>query len=86
VCTGVDYSFIGDCHAVRACETFLADNGKKLVDDHLVHNFLLHLCNLSDYGLLQSEALQSLMMKLYSLEDELRPQSAAIQSPASQCC
>ena len=49
------YSYIGDCRLPAACEAFVRERGVEIVQRKLGRNFLLHLVNLSDFGLIRPE-------------------------------
>lgn len=57
-------NIIGDCRIVFACESFVDTHGKDIVDRQLYRNFLLHLCNLFDHGLLTQSQFNSIVHRV----------------------
>lgn len=53
-------NYIADQQIVQACEDFINETTAYLVENNLCKNFLLHLANLNDYGLMDE-------VKLYKL-------------------
>lgn len=60
------YNFISDAQIYAACELFITTHVDQLVRCSLVNNFLLHLSNLNDYGLLSSAHIAKLVNFLLS--------------------
>lgn len=60
------YNFVGDVQIVTACEQFLKERGKELVEKNLYRNFLLHLTNMFDYGLLSQQDFYAIILQLRS--------------------
>lgn len=56
--------YVGDVQISLACEKFLQLHGDELLSKNLYRNFLLHLCNLFDHGLLTSKKHFELVQKL----------------------
>lgn len=56
--------YVGDIQIPLACEMFLDLHGKELLQKNLYKNFLLHLCNFFDYGLISPENLYKTIQKL----------------------
>uniref|UniRef100_A0A8D9AQJ6 Polycomb protein Su(Z)12 n=1 Tax=Cacopsylla melanoneura TaxID=428564 RepID=A0A8D9AQJ6_9HEMI len=61
------FSFVGDCQIPLACSMFLESNGKELLRRNLYRNFVLHLCNMFDFGLLSGLAVYTTLQKLQNL-------------------
>lgn len=65
--------YVGDVQIVLACNMFINLHGEELLRKNLYRNFLLHLCNLYDYGLLSAkqyyDLLGSLRKKLAEFEE-----------------
>ncbi|XP_026680015.1 polycomb protein SUZ12 [Diaphorina citri] len=61
------YGFVGDCQIPLACSMFLENNGKELLRRNLYRNFVLHLCNMYDFGLLSGLAVYTTLQRLQSL-------------------
>lgn len=59
--------YVGDIQIQLACERFLKEHGEELLRKNLYRNFILHLCNLFDYGLLSPEMLCKTVEKLQLL-------------------
>ena len=64
-------SYIGDCQMPQACHSFVEEYGILIVQQNLVRNFILHLVNLYDFGLIKPEVLYRNMMLLYKLRERL---------------
>ena len=63
------FSYIGDCQMPKACRTFVESFGVRILRQNLYRNFILHLTNLSDFGLLSSSTVYRsalAMMKLHA--------------------
>lgn len=56
--------YVGDIQIPLACEMFLDMRGKELLEKNLYKNFVLHLCNFFDYGLISPETLYKTIQKL----------------------
>lgn len=56
--------YVGDIQIPLACEMFLDIRGKELLMKNLYKNFVLHMCNLSDYGLITPDILYKTIQKL----------------------
>lgn len=59
--------YVGDIQIPLACEMFLDLHGKELLEKNLYKNFILHLCNFFDYGLISPETLYKTIQKLQRL-------------------
>lgn len=62
--------YVGDIQIPLACEMFLDLHGKELLQKNLYRNFVLHLCNFFDYGLISPETLYKIIQKLQSTLSE----------------
>lgn len=60
------YNFVGDVQIPLACEMFLDNCGKELLEKNLCKNFVLHICNLYDYGLLSPQKFYGVILKMRS--------------------
>ena len=67
-------SFIGDCSLPKACATFVQEYGEAIINKNLFHNFLLHVVNLFDFGLVRPDTVTRTMMQLYWLQHRLATQ------------
>lgn len=56
--------YVGDIQIPLACDMFLDLHGEELLRKNLYKNFVLHLCNFFDYGLISPEVLYNTMQKL----------------------
>jgi len=65
------FSFIGDCSLPKACATFVQEYGETIIHKNLFHNFLLHITNLFDFGLVRPDTVTRTMMQLYWLQHRL---------------
>ena len=48
----LSYSYVGDCQMSLALQKFLNVHGEELLQRNLYRNFILHLCNLYDFGII----------------------------------
>ena len=46
------FRFVGDCQMNLALKMFIEENGKELLEKNLYRNFVLHVCNLFEFGVL----------------------------------
>lgn len=56
-------NYVGEIQIPLACEMFIDLHAKELFDRNLYKNFVLHMCNLSDYSLLTPDALHKTIQK-----------------------
>lgn len=61
------YNFVGDIQIPLACEMFLEERGKELLQKNLCRNFVLHLSNLFDYGLLSPQMFYGVILKMRAI-------------------
>jgi len=59
------HNFVADSQVYRACELFISEQTPNLVKLNLFNNFLLHLANLHDYGLLKPQEILNLVDLLH---------------------
>lgn len=59
------HNLVGDVQIVNACELFLEERGKELVQKNLYRNFLLHLTNLFDHRLLLQQDFYAIILRLH---------------------
>lgn len=67
---------VGDLQMVDACDTFIDRFGRELVQKNLYRNFLLHLTNLFDYGLITRSTVHEMAAKFQRMHSNqyMRPQ------------
>lgn len=58
---------LGDCHIEHACELFVEEHGKEIVEKNLRMNFILHLCNLQAFGLIRATMVEHLSKKINAI-------------------
>jgi len=46
------FTFVGDCQMNLALKMFIDEKGKELLEKNLYRNFVLHVCNLFEFGVL----------------------------------
>ena len=46
------FSFVGDCQMSLALKMFIEEKGQELLEKKLYRNFVLHLCNMFEFGVL----------------------------------
>lgn len=61
------YGFVGECHMPLACLMFVEEHGVELVAKNLYRNFLIHLCNLYDFNLINCTAYYKIIRNLQSI-------------------
>ncbi|XP_067648345.1 polycomb protein Su(z)12 isoform X2 [Eurosta solidaginis] len=61
------HGYVGDCQLPLACEMFLDTNGHEIIRKNLYRNFILHICSLFDYGLLEPENVYKTAQKLQGI-------------------
>ena len=61
------FSYVGDIQIPLACDMFIDIKGKELLKKNLYKNFVMHMCNLSDYGLVSPEVQYKTIQKLQCL-------------------
>ena len=54
-----------------ACQLFVEEHGIIILQQNLLGNFILHLVNLYDFGLIKPEVVYRSMMFLYKLRERL---------------
>ena len=54
-----------------ACASFVENYGTSLLEQNLVRNFILHVVNLYDFGLVRSEVVYRTVMHLLQLRNRL---------------
>ncbi|UYV77044.1 SUZ12 [Cordylochernes scorpioides] len=60
--------FVGDCQAPLACSLFVQAHGREILARNLYMNFLLHLANLFDFGIISTSTLYSTVLSLQMLK------------------
>lgn len=60
-------NFIGYCKIPEACSAFVDIHGAEILQKKLYRNFMLHLCNLSDNGLLTNGEFLAIVNKINAL-------------------
>ena len=46
------FRFVGDCQMNLALKMFIEEKGRELLEKNLYRNFVLHVCNLHEFGVL----------------------------------
>lgn len=59
---------MGQCQVPLACTMFIEQNWQEIVKRNIYMNFVLHLNNLFDYGLLTSSELRNLILHYHELK------------------
>lgn len=60
-------SYVGDCQIPLACLMFLKAKGDELLKKNLYRNFVLHVCNLFDFGLISSQTVYMIIRQVQDL-------------------
>ncbi len=63
-------NYVADSQVYSACQKFIREETRKMVELNLTNNFLLHLANLHDYGMLTPKELLNLIDFLNQLKAE----------------
>ncbi len=79
------FRLIADCQLPKACVSFVAQYGPKLLQRNLVKNFMVHLVNLYDFGLIRPDAIYRASMQLLKLRQRMEaegrlPPLSAVQT------
>ncbi|KAK6630889.1 hypothetical protein RUM44_003059 [Polyplax serrata] len=61
------HGYVGDCQIPLACLMFIKSKGDQLVKKNLYRNFVLHVCNLFDFGLISSQTVYMIIRQLQDL-------------------
>ncbi|XP_075225635.1 polycomb protein Su(z)12 [Lycorma delicatula] len=61
------HGYVGDCQIPLACTMFLNDRGRTLLLKNLYRNFVLHMCNLFDFGLVSPVTVYTTIQKLQEM-------------------
>lgn len=61
------FRYVGDIQIPLACEMFIQKKGSELLQKNLYKNFMMHLCNLFDYGVISPEDYYKSVQKLQIL-------------------
>lgn len=75
-------SYISDYQIPKACSTFIDEYGTEMFRRNLRRNFLLHLVNLCDFGLLRPSTLHRTMAKFFQLCNRLSEILRAVEVPS----
>lgn len=59
------FRYVGDCQIPLACMMFLKAKGEELLRKNLYRNFVLHVCNLFDFGLISSSTLYMIIRQVH---------------------
>lgn len=70
------HNFVGDSQMALACEMFVNDYGDEILSKNLYRNFLLHLTNLYDYGMLSPGEMNSIIQRLQKKRNTENHQSS----------
>jgi len=71
------FNYIGDCQMPKACRSFVEEFGERIISQGLCKNFLLHLTNLSDFGLLTPSEVYKSALALVRLQATIASQPIA---------
>lgn len=64
------HCFVGDCQMSAACDRFVDEHGIEILQRNLYRNFLLHLNNLFDFGILSANVMLSTIRRLNNLRKQ----------------
>ncbi|XP_074600841.1 polycomb protein Su(z)12 [Brevipalpus obovatus] len=60
------HGFVGDCQIPRACNDFVDKHWRDILEKNLYMNFILHLTNLFDFGILSASSMRTIIRRLNS--------------------
>ena len=63
------FRYIADFQVMKACRSFVEEHGRKIVENGLSRNFLIHLVNLQDFNLLSAGQILQVMNSLKELRN-----------------
>lgn len=63
----MERNYVGDLQMVEACDNFINQYGCELIRKNLYRNFLLHLTNLFDFGLITCRTVHEMASKLQQM-------------------
>ncbi|XP_014666006.1 PREDICTED: polycomb protein suz12-B-like [Priapulus caudatus] len=75
--------YIADCQIFSACQLFIEEAGREVLRRRLYRNFVVHLTNLCDFGLLKSYQILTVLRQLDRLKDP--PPTPPTQEPREIC-
>lgn len=64
------HNIIGDCRMPFACESFVDTHGKDILQKNLYRNFILHLCNMFDFGLLSTTQFKTIVQRIQATQTD----------------
>lgn len=65
------HNFVGDSQMPLACEMFVHERGDAILSNNLYRNFLLHLTNLHDYGMLSPGQINTIVQRLLKKRNDV---------------
>ncbi|ELU03450.1 hypothetical protein CAPTEDRAFT_227135 [Capitella teleta] len=65
------HNYVGDYQLPIACHTFVEEYGPKIIQKGLFQNFVLHLTNLYDFGLIRPDLIQRTIAEFIDLQNSL---------------
>lgn len=80
---GFFFRFVGDCQIPLACSMFIEIHGEHLVRNSLCKNFVLHLTNLFDFGLIGASVVFNTVRQLQKLVSDYREKNSMLAIEAS---
>lgn len=72
------HNFVGDSMMPLACEMFVDSRGDEILSKNLYRNFLLHLTNLHDFGMLSAGQMNSIIQRLQIKRNTRDPRQGGI--------
>lgn len=73
------FRFVGDCQLPLACEMLLDLKGREILSKRLYKNFVIHLVNLFDNGILSPDNFYKMIQKLQRIMIENKDDSAILK-------
>ena len=69
-------SFIADSHIPLACQLFIEERGRQLLELNLYRNFMLHVINMYDFSLISPSVVVRTLLQLDRLNDSMAREGA----------
>ncbi|XP_045464922.1 polycomb protein SUZ12 [Harmonia axyridis] len=73
------YGFVGNCQIPLACQMFVQQKGKELLLRNLYKNFVVHMSNLFDFGLVSAVCMYTTIQKLQEMVAETMALSTVLK-------
>ncbi|XP_033630448.1 polycomb protein suz12-A-like isoform X1 [Asterias rubens] len=72
----MQHNFIADSHIPLACQLFIEERGRQLLELNLYRNFMLHVINMYDFSLISPSVVVRTLLQLDRLNDSMAREGA----------